>query len=317
MANEGTVSDRADQDADEGVEANSGGITMEALAGLSGEEDSSELEGAPKAEVDDDKPKSKEAGKNKEAELPPEWDSARQVEDQAKAHDRKLLEKLHERLTAQEAEIAALRRGESPADTLDTVTTALEAVLDERTELGDSPDKELTSESDQAQYSKAKKRIDARVKDLLDRQKKLLKKAPDPKPATEAAKPEGPKPMTPVEFRAILDEADKEFGPQFRVGASHDAVAELQKRGFKDGNIPTADTVRDVVIRMYAVRKASKPGPKAKPATEPPPKKKAEEQDEEELVPAPRAKSPRDRILFNTNEETAARLKKQIEKRGK
>lgn len=322
MAIEGMVSERAVQDADEGVEANSGGITMEALAGLGGEQDSSEPEGTPAAEVSDDKPKTEEAGKDKEAELPLEWDSARQVEDQDKAHTRKLLEKLHERLTAQEAEIAALRRGEAPADTLETVTDALEKANDDRVELGDPPDKELASEVEQAKYAKDRKRLDARVRDLLDRQKKLLKKAtakPDAteavKTAEEADKGKKPKPMTSAEFKAILDEADKEFGPQFRVGASHAAVAELVRRGFKDGNVPPADTVRDVVMRMYATSQAKgtgKPKPAPKPAA-----KKAEVQEEEEAVPVHTAKDPRDRILLHTNEQTAERLAREFSKRGR
>jgi len=237
--------------------------------------------GGDKPQTDrEDKPD--EPGAEETTEEQPEtpdlpWDPARQTKDQAFANLRKTVDKQSELLTGltetvkeQNAMLAAVRRGEKPIDTVD-------GMLDQLESMGGLSEFDADDVEAVAKYEKKKQRLLSRLRTARKAETEAAlagTRKPEPDTgltATEtiaAAKKDDPadpepdddKAFSQDDWKALLADADKRYGAEYRRAAAHAAVKELSGMGFGDGNVPSKPLVRELLFRLYAERKAEAAG---------------------------------------------------------
>lgn len=291
MTNEAVLENIAEELAGTETAGDDARIDNELLEGS--EEDAAGGEKAKKegADTSDKDGKDTYKPKGEDEQLP--WDKDRQKRDQEAANRRKTedsaITALAEEIKSLRQEVQTLRAGEQPktrsADDIKVDIDKLEADLDEIH--SNQPDEYATDE-EKAAYTKREAGLRGRRKVLNAELFNAAKAATNqPTKAEEPVKAETSKPeaVTQDEYYAILDEADKEFGAEFRRTVAREMTAFLRERTDKP---PTRAQVEAKVFRLYgkyaveAVRKAktsagTSPRSQAVERSEPSPARAAEE----------------------------------------
>ena len=194
--------------------------------------------------------------KGEEEQLP--WDKDRQKRDQEAANRRKTEEgalvALTEEVRSLRKEVQTLRTGDATvprdAEAIKGDIDKLEADLDEMK--ANVPDEYATDE-EKATYTKREAGLRGRRKVLTNELVNTAKSA-TAKPAkvddSAKAEPEQPKPETVSQddYYAVLDEADTEFGAQFRRTVAREMATFFRERTDKP---PTRAQVEAKVFRLY------------------------------------------------------------------